>query len=105
MASSPPFSKVAFSINASTPIVLLGTPEVPVAGTLVAIEILSATKGAHLWALDTVTGSTTPRLAQSDNLGGPLAAGVRVGFNRPFSNGLSLLCTGTITGNAVVQVA
>jgi hypothetical protein len=100
----PAFSKVGFSINSSSPIVLLGTSEVPVAGNLVAIEILSASKGASVLAFDSATGATAPRLAQSDALG-VVAAGVVLRFNRTFASGLSLLCTGSVTGQAVVQVA
>ncbi|WP_158927078.1 hypothetical protein [Acidisphaera sp. S103] len=104
--SQPAFSKTPFSLTqSSTPTALLGTSEAPVVGNLVAIEITAATPGAHIWAFDTVTGSTAPRLTQSANLGGNLAPGVRIGFNRPFTTGLSVMSTGTVSGNAIVQVA
>jgi hypothetical protein len=101
---APAFARFPFSMSGTSPTVVLGTSEVPVAGTLVAIEILTATQDAQIWAFDSATGSTAPPLAQSSNLGGILAPGVSVGFNRAFTNGLTLLCAGSVSGCFVVQV-
>jgi hypothetical protein len=103
--SQPAFSKIPFTVTqSSTPTAVLGSSETPVAGNLVAIEITSATPGASIWAFDTAS-SATPPMRPSGNLGGNLAPGVRISFNRPFSSGLAVMSTGTVSGNVVVQVA
>jgi hypothetical protein len=104
--SQPAFSKIPFTVTqSSTPTPLLGAAETPVAGNLVAIEITSATPGAHIWAFGDATSSATAPLRPSGNNGGNLAPGVRIGFNQRFAVGLSVMSTGTVSGNAVVQVA
>jgi hypothetical protein len=110
----PAFSSVPFSITPNEATVILGTAEVPVAGSLVAIELSppsivgveSPTPGAHLWIFDSATAVTTgTQLRPNGPLPQLLAPGVRLNVNQAFANGLTLLSVGSVAGNAIVQVA